>query len=297
MADEQDEWLDKDAAEKLLRGEPVVPLGDRARDDALRLAEALGAARAVRRAPAGELPGEDAVLTAFRQATRAGGDRLAGRSAGAALPGQPGTLHSVHIGAAPAAPPRRPRWSRPVRFGLAVSLAGCALGGVAVAAGTGVLPGPFGGNDSPAPASSVSAATPEPLVSGLPAEDPSAAAEPSPPADPDPVAPPRAAGPAPPRSPPTRSRAGPARRRTTTVRGRATAPEARDARTPPRAPAARMSTPTAPTTAGTRAASGTRSPSRPARPSAPAPSTSGADASWSSSPRARRTWSASATGC
>ncbi|MEU0161392.1 hypothetical protein ABZ154_21780, partial [Streptomyces sp. NPDC006261] len=70
MADEQDEWLDKDAAEKLLRGEPVVPLGDQARDDALRLAEALGAARAARRTPAGELPGEDAVLTAFRQATR-----------------------------------------------------------------------------------------------------------------------------------------------------------------------------------------------------------------------------------
>ncbi|MFJ3432268.1 hypothetical protein ACIPMU_01715 [Streptomyces cyaneofuscatus] len=187
MADEQDEWLDKDAAEKLLRGEPVVPLGDQARDDALRLAEALGAARAVRRTPAGELPGEDAVLTAFRQATRAGGDRLAGRSAGAALPGQPGTLHSVHIGAAPAAPLRRPRWSRPVRFGLAVSLAGCALGGVAVAAGTGMLPGPFGGQSSPAPASSVSAATPEPLVSRLPADDPSAEALPSPPDDPAPV--------------------------------------------------------------------------------------------------------------
>ncbi|WP_239919630.1 hypothetical protein [Streptomyces sp. CYG21] len=187
MADEQYEWLDKDAAEKLLRGEPVVPLGDQARDDALRLAEALGAARAARRAPAGELPGEDAVLTAFRQATRSGRDRLAGRSAGPALPGQPGTLHSVHIGAAPAAPPRRPRWSRPVRFGLAVSLAGCALGGVAVAAGTGVLPGPFGGQDSPAPASSVSAATPEPLVSGLPAEDPSTTPRPSPPDDPDPL--------------------------------------------------------------------------------------------------------------
>ncbi|MFD3971397.1 hypothetical protein [Streptomyces cyaneofuscatus] len=187
MADEQDEWLDKDAAEKLLRGEPVVPLGDQARDDARRLAEALGAARAVRRTPAGELPGEDAVLIAFRQATRTGGDRLAGRSAGAALPGQPGTLHSVHIGAAPAAPPRRPRWSRPVRFGLAVSLAGCALGGVAVAAGTGMLPGPFGGQGSPAPASSVSAATPEPLVSRLPAEDPSAEALPSPPDDPAPL--------------------------------------------------------------------------------------------------------------
>ncbi|MFI7237269.1 hypothetical protein [Streptomyces cyaneofuscatus] len=187
MADEQYEWLDKDAAEKLLRGEPVVPLGDQARDDALRLAEALGAARAVRRTPAGELPGEDAVLAAFRQAGRAGGDRLAGRSAGPALPGQPGTLHSVHIGAASAAPLRRPRWSRPVRFGLAVSLAGCALGGVAVAAGTGVLPGPFGGQGSPAPASSVSAATPEPLVSGLPADDPSAGALPSPPDDPAPV--------------------------------------------------------------------------------------------------------------
>ncbi|MYT40486.1 hypothetical protein GTY66_31310 [Streptomyces sp. SID8356] len=190
MADEQYEWLDKDAAEKLLRGEPVVPLGDQARDDALRLAEALGAARDARRAPAGELPGEDAVLTAFRQATRSGRDRLAGRSAGPALPGQPGTLHSVHIGAAPSAPPRRPRWSRPVRFGLAVSLAGCALGGVAVAAGAGVLPGPFGGQDSPAPASSVSAATPEPLVSGLPLEDPTTAPEPSPPDAPDPASPP-----------------------------------------------------------------------------------------------------------
>ncbi|MBH0247235.1 hypothetical protein I3W98_37475, partial [Streptomyces cavourensis] len=95
MADEQYEWLDKDAAEKLLRGEPVVPLGDQARDDALRLAEALGAARAARRAPAGELPGEDAVLTAFRQATRSGRDRLAGRSAGPA--------HSEIIGMQPEA--------------------------------------------------------------------------------------------------------------------------------------------------------------------------------------------------
>ncbi|MFJ4968197.1 hypothetical protein [Streptomyces sp. NPDC088755] len=189
MADEQYEWLDKDAAEKLLRGEPVVPLGDQARDDALRLAGALGAVRATGRAPAGELPGEDAVLTAFRQATRAGGDRLAGRGAGAALPGQPGTLHSVHIGAAPApaAPPRRPRWSRPVRFGLAVSLAGCALGGVAVAAGTGFLPGPLGGQDAPAPASSVSAATPGPLVSGLPAEDPPSSLAPAPPDTPAPL--------------------------------------------------------------------------------------------------------------
>ncbi|WNF29088.1 hypothetical protein RI138_20915 [Streptomyces sp. C11-1] len=187
MADEYYEWLDKDAAEKLLRGEPVVPVGDRARDDALRLAEALGAARDGRRASGGALPGEDAVLAAFRQAAHGdGADRLAGRSAGSAVPGRPGMLHSVHIGPAPAPPARRPRWSRPVRFGLAVSLAGFTLGGVAVAAGTGVLAGSFGGQGSPAPATSVSAAaTPEPLTSDRPAEDPSSPADPPPPDAPE----------------------------------------------------------------------------------------------------------------
>ncbi|WP_411081978.1 hypothetical protein [Streptomyces sp. cmx-18-6] len=190
MADERNEWLDKDAAEKLLRGEPVVPLGDRAASDARRLAEALGAARVGHRAPAGALPGEEAVLTAFRQAAHGNRtDRLAGRNAGAALPGRPGTLHAVHIGAAPATPLRRPRWSRPVRFGLAVSLAGCALGGVAVAAGTGIFPGSFGSQGAPAPATSVSAAVPpEPPTSGQPADDPPSPVDSPPPGDPDPLA-------------------------------------------------------------------------------------------------------------
>ncbi|MFE9457193.1 hypothetical protein [Streptomyces californicus] len=190
MADEHYEWLDKDAAEKLLRGEPVVPVGDGARTDARRLAEALAAAREGPRAPTGELPGEEAVLTAFRQAGHGtGGDRLAGRAAGAALPGRPGLLPAVHLGAAPAAPaapPRRPRWSRPLRFGLVASLAGCALGGVAVAAGTGVFGGTFGGLGSPAPATSVSAAaTPGPLMSDEPAGEPSSPADPPPPARPE----------------------------------------------------------------------------------------------------------------
>ena len=39
---------------------------------------------------------------------------------------------------------------RPLRAGFAVALAGCALGGVAVAAGAGVLPTPFGGKGTPA---------------------------------------------------------------------------------------------------------------------------------------------------
>ncbi|MFH8881648.1 hypothetical protein [Streptomyces californicus] len=186
MADEHYEWLDKDAAEKLLRGEPVVPVGDEARTDACRLAEALGAAREGPRTPTGELPGEEAVLAAFRQAGHGtGGDRLAGRAAGAALPGRPGLLPAVHLGAAPAAPPRRPRWSRPLRFGLVASLAGCALGGVAVA-GTGVFGGTLGGLGSPAPATSVSAAaTPGPLMSDGPVGEPSSPADPSPPDRPE----------------------------------------------------------------------------------------------------------------
>ncbi|WP_070011480.1 hypothetical protein [Streptomyces abyssalis] len=39
---------------------------------------------------------------------------------------------------------------RPLRAGFAMAVAGCALGGVAVAAGAGVLPSPFGGSDTPA---------------------------------------------------------------------------------------------------------------------------------------------------
>lgn len=44
MADEQHEWLDKDAAERLLRGEPVDPVDGHARTEALRLVAALAAA-------------------------------------------------------------------------------------------------------------------------------------------------------------------------------------------------------------------------------------------------------------
>lgn len=192
MADEHYEWLDKDAAERLLRGEPVVPVGDEARTDAFRLAEALGAARGGPRPRTGELPGEDAVLAAFRQAGHGNGvDRLAGRAAGVAVPGRPGLLHAVHIGSAPDTPVRRPRWSRPVRFGLVASLAGCALGGVAVAAGTGVFTGTFGGQGSPAPATSVSAAvTPGPLISGGSTDAPSSPADPPSPDEPaDPSSP------------------------------------------------------------------------------------------------------------
>ncbi|NEC69074.1 hypothetical protein G3I41_31500, partial [Streptomyces sp. SID9727] len=66
MADEQDAWLDKEAAEKLLRGEPVDPAEGRPRQDAERLATALDAVARTARPATGPLPGEAAALAAFR---------------------------------------------------------------------------------------------------------------------------------------------------------------------------------------------------------------------------------------
>ncbi|MFD9503538.1 hypothetical protein [Streptomyces sp. NPDC060035] len=170
MADERYEWLDADAAELLLRGESVEPVDDHARAEALRLEAALRSARTPR--PSGaELPGEATALAAFRETSRAGKRDGAVRTG---VAGQKDALRTVRIGATRAAPSRRPRWSRPVRYGLAVSLAGCALGGVAVAAGAGMLPAPFGGLSSPVPATSVSAAaSPEELGAELPGGGPS----------------------------------------------------------------------------------------------------------------------------
>ncbi|MFD0430217.1 hypothetical protein ACFQ60_29920 [Streptomyces zhihengii] len=128
MADERYEWLDRDAAEQLLRGEPVRAADEHARVQAARLGAALRGAGAYRhRFDDGELPGEAAALAAFRKAR---GDAAA--PAGDSI----GTVTVTRGGV----PVRGLRFGRPLRFGIAAALAGCALGGVAVAAGTGVLP-------------------------------------------------------------------------------------------------------------------------------------------------------------
>lgn len=160
MADERYEWLDRKAAERLLRGEPVETRDEHARAQAARLSRALndtGAAGGHDRAADGEMPGEAAALAAFRKA-RAGAAAPAGDSVG-----------TVRLVSSPP-PTLGTRLARPMRFGLVAAVAGCALGGVAVAAGSGLLPSPFGGN--PLPASTVSAAeTPEPLASQEPPTD------------------------------------------------------------------------------------------------------------------------------
>ncbi|MER6503366.1 hypothetical protein ABT218_29445 [Streptomyces sp. NPDC001455] len=200
MADERYEWLDEDAAEHLLRGEPVASLDGHQAAEAQELAAALEAVARTARPAAGELPGEAAALAAFRAAARSAssvptnaGDlatstetsehaEVTGHAEEAGEPVTVGVLDPVRIHSATGTPAtgapastapsaagspaagrgrararsRSPRRNRPVRFGLVASFAGCALGGVAMAASAGMLPGPFGGH-APAPASSVSA--------------------------------------------------------------------------------------------------------------------------------------------
>ncbi|MFF8784146.1 hypothetical protein [Streptomyces sp. NPDC015125] len=159
MADDRYNWLDKDTAEQLLRGEPVSA---RRGDGAQELEQLLEAAAAVaaRTPETARLPGEDAAVAAFRQAARRG-SAARHRTAADPFPDGVRTAHTADL-------TERTRLGRPFRRGFAVALAACAIGGVAVAAGTGVLPSPFRGGD-PAPASSVSAAeTPGPFRSGEP---------------------------------------------------------------------------------------------------------------------------------
>lgn len=133
MADEY-QWLDQEAAERLLRGESVDPVGTSARAEAELLARALDTARTPAAGPlagpGGELPGEAAALAAFRKA-------VAER---AAAPGHAGRA-AADLGAVRLAPARTGRsWGRSLRYGLAAAVAAVTVGGVAVAAGTGVLP-------------------------------------------------------------------------------------------------------------------------------------------------------------
>ncbi|GHD94665.1 extensin [Streptomyces naganishii] len=180
MADEQYRWLDPEAAERLLRGEPLENLDATAREQAERLLRALGALSAGPSAatPAtsaatadAELPGEAAALAAFRKARAEQADARAAldRPERAVTRTDADAEGLVRIGARAAARPPRARWGRPLRLALAGALAVGAVGGVAAAATTGVLPTPFGG-DEPGPAASVSApATSErPLVSPSP---------------------------------------------------------------------------------------------------------------------------------
>ncbi|OWA06734.1 hypothetical protein B9W68_20085 [Streptomyces sp. CS227] len=194
MADEHHGWPTEDATERLLRGEHSGP-ADAPPDPPE--AAALRAALATLTAPG---PAEQA---AAREEEAVAAFRTAHRETGAGV---------VRLGRPAPAPSR---WGRPVRFGLAVALGGFMIGGVAMAAGAGVLPSPFRGTENPAPAASVSADSSSPEVLVSPEPDPSGPASPTPPDSPSPPAsspgeptpeeddtdPPRSGTPTPERSP------------------------------------------------------------------------------------------------
>ncbi|OIK02970.1 hypothetical protein BIV25_00375 [Streptomyces sp. MUSC 14] len=183
MADEHDKWLNRETAERLLRGESLEVVDARARDQAERLSRALGALSAQGAAATGELPGEQAALAAFRKAREAAeAERTAAALAEGAFgersgsPAPPSDAGLIRIGAPartartgiPGGRPRRRRWARPVRLALAAGVSAGMLGGVAMAVGSGVLP--TFGTERPGPAASVSAgqSSASPLASVAP---------------------------------------------------------------------------------------------------------------------------------
>lgn len=158
MADERNRWLDRAAADRLLRGEPAEPVGPaadpRARIEAARLRAALDALAASAEPPSAgaELPGEAAAMAAFRAARPAGAPGAV-RSR-AALPD---TTDEPLIDLGSRAAARAPRRARTVSFGLAAALASVAVGGLAAAAGAGLLERSRHDSAGPGPAMSVSA--------------------------------------------------------------------------------------------------------------------------------------------
>ncbi|MCO4695456.1 hypothetical protein LRR80_01507 [Streptomyces sp. RO-S4] len=169
MADEQYRWLDPEAAERLLSGEPPEAAGPPDRDRAERLAGTLRALSAPPPSAGDELPGEAAALAAFRKSR----DERAGQADSAPHAGQ-GTgpadadVGLIRLGAPRAGrngTPDGPRRPRPARLLLAAALVVGMAGGAAVLAGTGLLRTP---SDDPrsGPAGSATATHPDrPLVS------------------------------------------------------------------------------------------------------------------------------------
>ncbi|MFJ6778179.1 hypothetical protein [Streptomyces yangpuensis] len=166
MADERDRWLDEAAAEAFLRGGPTEPVGPaadtRAAAEAARLRAALDALAAMAAAPTGaELPGEESAVEAYRAARGAARPATVPSAAGASR--EP----LVSLGHVLPAPLPARRRARTVSLGLAAALASIAAGGLAAAAGAGLLDRSRQDTAGPGPAMSVSAGeSPVPEVGG-----------------------------------------------------------------------------------------------------------------------------------
>jgi len=158
--DDRYRWLDRATAERLLSGESLeaslASAGPETRDRAERLAKTLGALSADTPPNGVELPGEAAALAAFRKA-RPATDTAAVTGLGPETGRDVGLVRVGGLGRS-GSRARPARWGRPLRLGLSAALAAGMVGSVAVAAGSGVLPNPFRGDEPGRPAATVSAA-------------------------------------------------------------------------------------------------------------------------------------------
>ncbi|MEW2413630.1 hypothetical protein AB0953_07895 [Streptomyces sp. NPDC046866] len=171
MADERNRWLDRAAAERVLQGGPAAPVADaRAREAEARLRAALDLLAAPV-APAGaELPGEAAAVAAFREARAGSAASLRASASSDATAAADATADPASLSPVPvvdlgtvvplsrfAASAGAPRRARPVRFAVAAALASVAVGGIAAAAGAGLLDRVTHDTAAPGPAVSLSA--------------------------------------------------------------------------------------------------------------------------------------------
>ncbi len=153
MSGSRHDWLDEEAAERLLSGEPVnagnpADAGDKGRDGTPTVRALTELLTAATRSPV-EQAREDAALAAFRAAR----EQAAPTLVGAPLPPEEPVAESSD-NVVSFEPERRRRLRRlrglsgSAKVAVAAAFAATALvGGVAAAAGTGVIPSPFSSSD------------------------------------------------------------------------------------------------------------------------------------------------------
>ncbi|MBB1246453.1 hypothetical protein GL263_23285, partial [Streptomyces durbertensis] len=149
-ADDRYDWLDDKAAETLLRGRPVGDTSVRPLDDTPATGDTPPAESGETHSDTGIPPKEHESALELIRALEGLAAEHRHPPTDTELPGEAEALAAFRTARTPGAGPGAPRGSKlsripgkPLRAGLAMTLAGCALGGVAMAATSGFLPGPF----------------------------------------------------------------------------------------------------------------------------------------------------------
>lgn len=173
--DDRYRWLDRATAERLLNAESPEALSasadPEARDRAEQLAKTLDSLSVVIPPCGAELPGEAAALAAFRKAHPLPDPTTAASAQPSSDMGLVRVGRFGSYGVSRRSGARPARWGRPLHVGLGAALAAGMVGSVAMAAGIGVLPNPFDGDERGRPAATASAAEPRDPMQASPSPD------------------------------------------------------------------------------------------------------------------------------